>query len=89
MSGVTLWIASGLSIWLTYELYHFHYVYRRMTGDRSYPYLSSNQARVLSLLFRRHSIPEFRRLQLRFAIAFALWIALALYLVATFNPPTT
>lgn len=81
---VVLGVASGLTLLLSFEIYHFNHAYRRATGDRSYAYLSPNRWRLMSLLLQRHRDPELARLQVRAAIVAALWIGsvIALFAVA-------
>jgi len=72
---VVVGVALALTLLGSFEILWFIHVYRRLTGDRSYSYLSMNQARILGLVLRRHKQPELGRLQVRIAIVVMLWLA--------------
>jgi len=71
---VPIGAALALTALLSFEIYNFNRVYRRVTGDQSYRYLSPNRWRLLSLVLRRHSQSELARLQMRIAIVTVLWL---------------
>lgn len=85
MTQTVQFVAFALTVWLLFEIYHFNHAYRRVTGDRSYTYLSPNRWRLIGLVLRRHPQPELARLQWRFGIAAALWLVsvVALFVLVT------
>ncbi|HEX4747527.1 MAG TPA: hypothetical protein VFU99_11680 [Gaiellaceae bacterium] len=74
MSQTLQLVACGITLWMLFEIYNFNRVYRKVTGDRSYPYVSANRWRLLSLVLRPHPQRELARLQWRFRAAALLWL---------------
>jgi surface polysaccharide O-acyltransferase-like enzyme len=62
-------------------VWYFNHEYRRVTGDRSYGYLSPNRWKLIALVLRS-DVPQLSRLRIVVLVLLAVWLVLALIAVS-------
>lgn len=76
-NDLLLTVFAAATIGAVAGLWHYNREYRRVTGDRSYAYLSPNRWRLIGLVLRPQRDSDLSKVRVAVLTLLAVWLVLA------------